>query len=49
MVVGFSVLMSRTYNRTGASNMRIETLILILIMTVAVGFVIDRFDVKRFL
>jgi hypothetical protein len=45
----FSFPMSRTYNRFGGVHVSIETLILILILTFAVGFVLNRFDPRRHL
>ena len=38
--------MSPTYNK-GAARMRIDTVLLILILTFAVGFVLDRLPISR--
>jgi len=44
---GFIVPMSPTYNRFGGVRMSIESLILILVLTFAAGFVLDRLDLRR--
>jgi hypothetical protein len=44
---GFAVSMSPSCNRDGGVHMTIDTLVLILISTLAVAFVLNRLDMRR--